>query len=162
MDIDRRVARRVTIVLSIAAASCAEAPRPAPTPARAALPRPPVCAEFSFPVYFDSNSGQLTAAARSVVEDAADRVRGCAVGRVEVLGLADSVGASSANMSVSRRRAEAVAEALARAGLPRPSFSVGAAGASGALSPDGTPEPLRRRAEVVIRASAPPSPPQPR
>jgi hypothetical protein len=48
-----------------------------------------------------------------------------------------------------------VAAALAAAGLPRPTFSLEAFGQSGALTPDGTPEPLRRRAEVVVRASPP-------
>lgn len=123
------------------------------------MPRRPVCIDFSFPVYFDTNSGQLTAAAESVVRDAGERLRGCAVNRVDVLGLADAVGSASANMTVSRRRADVVAAALARAGLPRPSFEIGAVGASGALTPDGVPEPLRRRVEVVVHATWPVSAP---
>lgn len=137
--------------------ACADNPKPRTITtqrgAPRAAPRLPVCVDFSFPIYFDTNSGQLTAAAESVVRDAGERLQGCAIGRVEVLGLADAVGSASANLAVSRRRAAAVADALARAGLPRPSFEVAAAGASGALTPEGTPEPLRRRVEVVVRAS---------
>lgn len=60
-------------------------------------------------------------------------------------------------MTVSRRRAQAVADALSRAGLPSPTFDIDAVGSAGAVTPEGQPEPLRRRTEVVIRASAPPA-----
>jgi hypothetical protein len=46
-----------------------------------------------------------------------------------------------------------VARALADAGLPAPKMVVEAAGDSGAKTPAGRPEPLRRRTEVVIHAS---------
>ena len=114
--------------------------------------------DFSFPVYFDTNSGQLTEAARAVVADAAERVKGCVLGRIDVVGLADATGGAGVNLTVSRRRANAVAEALTRAGLPRPTLDIDAVGSAGAVTPEGQPEPLRRRTEVVIRASAPPAP----
>lgn len=127
---------------------------PPSTPSAAAGP---VCMDFSFPVYFETNSGQLTEAARQVVADAAARVKGCALGRIDVVGLADATGGAGVNMTVSRRRAQAVADALAQAGLPRPSFDIDAIGAVGATTPEGQPEPLRRRTEVVVRASPPPA-----
>lgn len=118
----------------------------------------PVCADFSFPIYFQTNSARLTDAAQQVIRDGAARVRGCALGRIDVVGLADADGTASRNMAVSRERAAAVAEALALAGLPRPTFDIDAVGAMGALTPDGRPEPLRRRTEVIIRAAPPPAP----
>jgi outer membrane protein OmpA-like peptidoglycan-associated protein len=115
--------------------------------------------DFSFPVYFDTASDRLSPAALTVVSDAAQRVRGCTLGRIDVVGLADAAGSDRANLAVSRRRAASVAAALAAAGLPRPTFDIDAIGAAGALAADGSPEPLRRRTEVVIRASPPPPPP---
>ena len=141
-------------------AACAKPPKPAPAPVAAAVAPAPVCADFSFPVYFQTNSGQLADAASQVVADAAQRVRGCTLGRVDVVGLADADGSASRNLMLSRQRAAAVADALSRAGLPRPTFQVEGVGAAGAITPEGQPEPLRRRTEVVIRAS-PPSPAPP-
>jgi len=141
-------------------ACASKAVRPA-APAPAAVAVQPVCADFSFPIYFQTNSARLTEAAAQVVRDAAARVRGCKIGRIDVVGLADADGAASRNLVVSRERAAAVADALARAGLPRPSFDIDAVGAMGALTPDGRPEPLRRRTEVIIRAAPPPGPATP-
>jgi outer membrane protein OmpA-like peptidoglycan-associated protein len=123
---------------------------------------PPVCADFSFPVYFGTSADRLSEAALQVVRDAALRVRGCALGRIDVVGLADAGGSAGGNLALSRRRAAAVATALAGAGLPRPVFDVDAVGDSGATTPAGDPEPLRRRTEVVIRAAPPPPAAAPR
>ena len=115
----------------------------------------PSCADFSFPIYFETSSDQLTAAARLVTADAVARVKGCRVGEVMVLGLADADGAAQRNLALSRRRADTVAKALKAGGLPAPVFDIEAAGENGALTAAGRPEPLRRRTEVVIRAAAP-------
>ena len=131
-------------------AGCESAPpRSAPSPlARAA----PVCADFSFPIYFEKSSDQLTAQARQVVDASVQQVRGCKVTKIEVLGLADADGPRLRNLALSRRRADHVAKALAGDGLPAPVFDVEAIGETGATGPDGKPEPLRRRTEVVIHA----------
>lgn len=55
---------------------------------------------------------------------------------------------------ISERRARAVAEALAGAGLPAPAFDIEAAGADGAVV-GGVNDPLRRRTEVLIEVVAP-------
>jgi outer membrane protein OmpA-like peptidoglycan-associated protein len=147
------------LLVGVLLVRCASPPRPASIPV-ARLAQPAVlCADFDFTIYFDESSDQLTDAARLEIAYAAARVRGCALGAVEVVGLADASGAPRANLALSRRRAEAVARALAGAGLPAPTFKVEALGGAGALSPEGDPEPLRRRAEVVVRASPPPSRP---
>jgi outer membrane protein OmpA-like peptidoglycan-associated protein len=141
-----------------ALAGCATSKPPAPARV-AAAPPPGACAAFSFPIYFDTGSTALSPAGRQVVEDAVARVRGCRILQVEVLGLADAGGSVRTNLAVSRRRAASVAAALA-AGLPQPRFDIEAAGESGAITPEGRPEPLRRRADVVIRAAAPAAPPR--
>ncbi len=141
------------VVASLASA-CADRPKPV-----AGLAPPPVaCADFSFPIYFDTGSDQLTAPAREAIRYAALRVKGCKLGPVAVVGLADADGRARRNLVLSRRRAVVTAEALAAAGLPAPTFDIEALGEQGARTADGA-EPLRRRTEVVIRASPPPAAP---
>jgi outer membrane protein OmpA-like peptidoglycan-associated protein len=72
---------------------------------------------------------------------------------VKVTGLASSTGDVATNLSLSERRATAVAEALVAAGWPTPAFEVGAVGDAGAVTADGTNEPMRRRTEVVVDAA---------
>jgi outer membrane protein OmpA-like peptidoglycan-associated protein len=124
---------------------------PAPSP-RAG----PFCADFSFPIYFDKGSDQLTASARAVVDASVRQIRGCRVSKIEVLGLADADGPKLRNLELSRRRADHVARALVGDGLPTPVFDIEAIGEAGAKAADGKPEPLRRRTEVVIHANPPP------
>lgn len=150
---DGRVGLAAGLALGLVA--CA-AERPAPHPAP---PGPPpvaqVCADFSFPIYFETASDRLTAAAQQVLADAVARVRGCRFGRIDVVGLADADGVASRNLVLSHRRADTVARALAAGGLPRPEFDIDAVGQAGATTENGQAEPLRRRTEVVIRASPP-------
>jgi len=110
------------------------------------------CTNFSFPIYFEKNSDQLTGPAHAVLDSSGARARACKVTKVEVLGLADADGTAQHNLALSRRRAEIVAQALATYGLPRPAFDIDALGEAGARAVDGKPEPLRRRTEVVIHA----------
>jgi outer membrane protein OmpA-like peptidoglycan-associated protein len=120
--------------------------------APAAQAAAPSCADFSFPIYFEKGSDQLTAAARAVLDSSAALARACTIGKVEVLGLADADGPANRNLALSRRRATHVAGALAADGLPAPVFDIEAIGEAGAKAVDGKPEPLRRRTEVVIHA----------
>lgn len=124
-------------------------PRPVPPPAARAAP---VCIDFSFQIYFEKGSDQLTGPARQVLDASVQQVRGCKVTRIEVLGLADADGPRLQNLELSRRRADHVAKALAGDGLPTPTFDIEAIGERGATGPDGKPEPLRRRTEAVIHA----------
>ena len=133
-----------------ALAACSTTPKPV-----AMLTPPVVCADFNFPIYFEKGSDQLTGPARQEIAYAAARVKGCKLGTMEVLGLADADGRAHRNLVLSRKRAVVVAEALAAYGLPAPTFDIEALGEAGAVTPGGEPEPLRRRTEVVIRASAP-------
>ena len=74
----------------------------------------------------------------------------CRVQAVEVVGLADYRGPADVNLTLSRQRAEVVARALEKAGLPTPRFSVTAEGDAGAQAAPGVAVPMRREAQVVI------------
>lgn len=116
---------------------------------------PVACGERRFEVYFDNDRDALTTAAVQAIQLHADQLRSCQIDRVQVTGLADARGGASVrNQTLSARRAQAVADALAVAGLPAPAFEVSAAGADGA-SQGGVNDPLRRRTEVVIHARTP-------
>lgn len=132
-------------------ASCAAVNAPfASRDALVATPDP--CVDRRFEVYFAEGRAELTAAARSAVSLTASQLQGCEVRQVRVLGLADATGTPQANLTLSQRRAEAVAQALEAAGWPAPVFELEAGGAEGAVTAAGVSEPLRRRTEVLVHA----------
>lgn len=111
---------------------------------------PPSCDTQTVAIYFEPESAEVTKEGRAVIREAAETSRGCVVERVQVVGLADAVGAPGANLELSKRRANSVAAALTAAGLPAAEFDVAAAGQAGAVAPSGEARPLRRRAEVTL------------
>lgn len=111
------------------------------------------CASGRFDVYFVENQARLTDAASLVLSTAAAKARECPIQRVRVIGLADATGTPEANLNLSQRRAQTVADALADAGLPAPAFEVDARGDAGAVTPSGADELLRRRAQVIIEVA---------
>lgn len=113
---------------------------------------PQTCAPQRFEVYFADSEARLTPAAREAIGMTAAQLQGCDIRRVQVIGLADARGGSQANLTLSQRRAQAVAEALTGAGWPAPAFDVEAAGDAGAQS-GGVNEPMRRRTEVLVEAA---------
>jgi len=121
---------------------------------RNAVVAAPACQDFSFPIYFETGADRLTAAALQVIDDNSARVRACRVAQLNVTGLADADGSAADNLELSRRRATAVARALAARGYPAPSFEVAAAGEAGATGPRGTATPMRRVAQVSVRFAA--------
>lgn len=122
--------------------------------ARARLVTTPArCADETVQIYFDPQSAELTPEGRLVIDQAAIGARGCRVAAIDVVGLADAAGAPQANLELSRRRADAVARALAANGLPAATFQVGAGGQAGAMTADGKAALLRRRADVTLHLS---------
>jgi peptidoglycan-associated lipoprotein len=111
---------------------------------------PSNCVDQTVQVYFEPDSAELTPEGQAVIDSAAANLRSCRVSAVEVLGLADAVGAPSANMVLSQKRAQSVSHALAASGLPAAEFRIAAAGQAGALSADGEARPLRRRVDVTL------------
>ena len=121
---------------------------------RSAAVTAPVCRDFTFPLYFQTGSDQVTPEGVQVIDQNAARVRACPVAELRVTGLADAQGEPAANLALSQRRATAVGQVLAARGYPQPSFDLAAAGETGAAA-GGRSEPMRRRAEVSVRFAAP-------
>jgi len=109
------------------------------------------CEDVNVAIYFEPASAAISREGKAVLRGAATQAKGCTIDRVDVTGLADSVGSSEANMKLSERRAAMVTKTLNGFGLK--DVRVTAAGDSGALTPTGAAAPLRRRAEVTLRLS---------
>ncbi len=118
----------------------------------AVVAEPSPCTAKRFEVYFADSEARLTESARQAIGLTAAQLQGCEIRKVQVLGLADARGGAAANLSLSERRAQAVAEALTAAGWPAPAFEVGAVGDEGAMTDSGAREPMRRRTEVLVDA----------
>jgi len=108
------------------------------------------CTAFTSSIYFEQDSVALTPEAKMVLANARAQARGCEVRSVRVIGLADAVGASEANLALSRRRADTVSAALATHGFGQAEFDLAALGETGATAPSGAVAPLRRRADIVF------------
>ncbi len=112
---------------------------------------PASCTDQTVQIYFESYSAEVTREGRAVLNlTAKDSQSRCKVIGVDVLGLADSVGAAGANLELSKKRAQAVTDALTAAGLPVAEFKLTAAGDAGAVNAKGDSRLLRRRADVVL------------
>lgn len=115
------------------------------------------CSDFTISIYFEAGSAALTRQALALINAASDRTRGCAVTGINVVGLADAVGAPAANLVVSRRRADAVVASLHRRGFNTVAFQEAAAGNEGAQTRAGQAKPERRRADVAFHLAAKPA-----
>ena len=113
------------------------------------------CEPVRAEIYFEPDSAVVGADARALIAEAARQAQGCELRYVEVLGLADAAGAPEANLQLSRARAEAVTAALAAARLAVTDVRILAAGDAGAMTPQGQLQPMRRRAEIVLRLEDP-------
>lgn len=114
---------------------------------------PTHCAPVRMDIYFRDDEAGLTQPARDALAMTADVLKGCAIQRVLVIGLADARGGAAANLNLSQRRAQNVIDTLAELGLPAPSFEAEAYGDEGATTAAGSRAPMRRRTEVVIDAA---------
>ena len=70
--------------------------------------------------------------------------------RFQIEGHTDSVGARSANLDLSRRRAQAVADYLARAGVERSRLEVKGQGSADPLPGRRVNDPANRRVEAEL------------
>lgn len=142
----RRCAAAAALVLAAALGGCATQ-----SPRERLVTAPSNCVDQTVQVYFEAWSAELTREGQTVIDNAAATVRGCRVAGVQVVGLADSVGAPGPNLELSQRRAQSVTHALAAAGLPPAEFQIDAAGQVGAVTANGAAAPLRRRVDVNLR-----------
>lgn len=120
--------------------------KPPPPP----KPKPP---PRTFTVYFDTEKSDLDAEAISVAETAAEVVAESKPSIVSVVGHADRAGSEGYNMDLSERRANMVANALAKAGVAGGLLSISALGEHAPAVPtaDGVAESGNRRAEIGLR-----------
>ena len=110
-----------------------------------------LCEDLKVSIYFEKDSAQVTREARQVLSEAAKMRKGCALGVVDVLGLADAVGDPQANFELSEKRAKTVTQTLG--GLGFGNINIAAAGESGSTTTAGEVRPLRRRADVVFKSA---------
>lgn len=99
---------------------------------------------------FASGSAQLTADARAQLEEAAAWLAG-EPGDFEVRGHTDGAGDAEANRALSRRRAEAVRDALVAMGLPGTRLRATGYGEDAPVADNATPEGRARNRRVEIR-----------
>lgn len=113
------------------------------------------CGPQKLVFYFGSWETALNEIAQKEIAMVQSKLAGCAIDSVKIVGMAGAPGDVEANMDVSRKRADTVADALAAGGWPRDRFAIEVRGEDGATTSDGLDKPMRRRAEVTIAASAP-------
>jgi outer membrane protein OmpA-like peptidoglycan-associated protein len=117
-----------------------------PMPAPVAIPR-------EFMIFFDWDVDALSAEARGVVADAAGYALSGGIARIVVTGHADTSGAASYNVGLSKRRADNTAAELVANGVDPNTIGVDWKGETDPLVPtgDGVREPQNRRVEIVIQ-----------
>jgi outer membrane protein OmpA-like peptidoglycan-associated protein len=129
-------------------------PPPAPPPVAAppAPPAPPAVQRRVFLVFFDWDKATVTAEGLRIIQQAAEAYRSGAPVQIQVTGYADRSGSPGYNQRLSERRANAVAGALARLGVPRSDMMVSGRGENDNRVPtaDGVREPQNRRVEIVF------------
>ncbi|MGD9616348.1 MAG: OmpA family protein [Alphaproteobacteria bacterium] len=128
---------------------------PAPPPPIAAPPPPappPVVERRVFLVFFDWDRYTITPDGMRIIEQAATAYRAGAPVQIQVTGYTDRSGSPGYNQRLSERRAAAVADALARLGVPRNDMIVGGRGENDNRVPtaDSVREPQNRRVEIVF------------
>jgi|SRR5579872_5348969 len=115
-------------------------------------PAPPPVARRVFLVFFDWDRDTITPDGMAIIQQAAAAWRSGAPVQIMVTGYTDASGSAGYNQRLSERRANNVANALARAGVPRQAMAVSGRGKNDQRVPtaDGVREPQNRRVEIVF------------
>jgi outer membrane protein OmpA-like peptidoglycan-associated protein len=127
-------------------------PPPAPVAAPAVMPAPGPVARRVFLVFFDWDRATITAEGMRIVQQAAEAYKSGAPVQLQVTGYTDASGSAGYNQRLSERRANAVADALARSGVQRNDMMVSGRGKNDLRVPtaDGVREPQNRRVEIIF------------
>jgi outer membrane protein OmpA-like peptidoglycan-associated protein len=125
---------------------------PPPAVAPPAPPVPPPAIRKVFLVFFDWDKDTITPEGMQIVQQAAAAFRGGAPVTIQVTGYTDRSGSAGYNQRLSERRANNVANALTRFGVPRQAMVVSGRGENDNRVPtaDGVREPQNRRVEIVF------------
>jgi OOP family OmpA-OmpF porin len=126
------------------------APPAPPPPAPPAPPPPP--RQQVYLVFFDWDKYNITPEGMQIIQLAANQYKAGGSVRLTVTGYTDTSGSPGYNQRLSERRANAVANALQRLGVPRSDMAVSGRGENDLRvpTPDGVREPQNRRVEIVF------------
>src|SRR5215472_4367120 len=126
------------------------APPAAPPPAPPAPPPPPTHQVYL--VFFDWDRYNITPEGMQILEAAAAHWKAGGAVQIQVTGYTDLSGSAGYNQRLSERRANAVAVALQRLGIPRNEMIVAGRGMNDPRVPTalGVREPQNRRVEIVF------------
>jgi outer membrane protein OmpA-like peptidoglycan-associated protein len=113
--------------------------------------RPPLPEQFL--LYFESGGSELTEQSKALLPRIVERSKERLSVDMSVIGHSDTQGAAEANESLSRQRADAIAQQLRDLGLTDIAIAVESHGERNLLvtTPDETSEPRNRRVEVTLR-----------
>ena len=146
MNAPIKVALMCALLSACASTEAAKVAAPAPS-------APTHCNAQQLVFYFGSWETALNDVAQKEISLVQTKLAGCSIDAVRIVGMAGAPGDVAANIEVSRKRAETVADALAAGGWPRDRFQLEVRGEDGATTSDGLEKPMRRRAEVSVTAS---------
>jgi outer membrane protein OmpA-like peptidoglycan-associated protein len=115
-------------------------------------PAPPPVARQVFLVFFDWDKDTITPEGMQIVQQAAAAFRAGGPVTIQVTGYTDRSGSPGYNQRLSERRANNVANAMARMGVPRQQMAVSGRGENDNRVPTapGVREPQNRRVEIVF------------
>jgi OmpA-OmpF porin, OOP family len=115
-------------------------------------PAPPPMARKVFLVFFDWDKDTITPEGMQIIQQAAATFRSGAPVTIQVTGYTDRSGSPGYNQRLSERRANNVANALSRVGVPRTQMAVSGRGENDNRVPTapGVREPQNRRVEIVF------------
>jgi outer membrane protein OmpA-like peptidoglycan-associated protein len=115
------------------------------------VPAPPSTFDPFF-LFFDHASADVVGHHTYLIANIHKAVQATGAKRLEIVGHADRKGSASFNLTLSRRRAEAVKAALVRQGVPAEAIGADAVGEERPIVPtaDGVAEPINRFVTVMI------------
>ncbi len=120
-------------------------PPPAPAPQTSDKTR-------EFTVYFALGSAQLDSQAMAVLRQVISTARAGRQSHISAVGHTDTVGSEAYNLTLSKRRGEAVRDALVQMGARAAAIEVTGTGQKNLAvpTPDGVPNPKNRRAVITL------------
>ncbi|MDR0565148.1 MAG: OmpA family protein [Azoarcus sp.] len=109
--------------------------------------------DFEGLLLFESNASELTPHSRETIVRTVKLLKDIGIGQVRVEGYADNTGNKAHNEKLSLARAEAVAQEIERAGLPRSNITVKGFGAANPVGNNKTREgrAQNRRVAIIIQ-----------
>ncbi len=125
---------------------------PPPVAAPPMPPAPPMMARQVFLVFFDWDRDTITPEGMQILQQAAAAFRAGGPITIQVTGYTDASGSVGYNQRLSERRANNVANAMVKLGVPRQAMAVSGHGKNDQRVPtaDGVREPQNRRVEIVF------------